>query len=106
MIELKDRDHNSFTEEISFNIYKDGDEIAWMTLTDRGDELYIQDIFPSLESDSRDPLGVSGVRELLRALKREFPFATKISGWRYGGSKHITSDNEYDEEGHFVELRI
>ena len=106
MIVLKDREYNSATEEISFNIYRDGDEIAWVTLYDRGDELSISDIYPSLESNSSNAFGVVGIRELLRVLKREFPHATKISGWRYGGSQHTTSDNELDEQGHFVEWKI
>ena len=104
MIELRDREYDPQTEEIFFNVYKDGIETVWIAVYDRGEELNLSDIFPVMNSSSS--LGVVGVRQLIRALKKEFPKATKLSMLRFGGAKHIISDNEYDEESHSVEWKL
>jgi hypothetical protein len=104
MIELKDREYDPETKEIFFNVYKDGVETVWIVVFDKGEELHLGDIFPLINSSSS--LGVVGVRQLIRALKKEFPRVTKLSMSRFGGAKHLIADNEYDEESHSVEWKM
>jgi len=102
MIELINRHYEPSSKEISFDIYKDGVETAWIVVYDKGDELTVQDIFPSGDRDY-NVLGVTGIRELLRKLKEEFPRATKLTKWRYGGAKYFEDE---DSDGHYVEYKI
>ena len=114
MIELRNRSYGEYNErfgskEIEFDIYKDGVETAWIVVFDSGEELHIQDLFPTgNELDDRDSddniIGVVGVRQLFRLLKEEFPNATRLTGTRYGGAQHIDEDS--DIESHEVSYRI
>lgn len=106
-IELRNRHYGEFNKhfgssEITFDIYIDGVETAWLTVYDTGEELHIQDIFPSI--DGANVFGVVGIRQLLRTLKKEFPNATRLTGTRYGGAQHMDEDS--DIESHEVSYRI
>ena len=105
-IELRDREYEPQTKQIFFNVYVDGVQTVWIAVYDRGDELHLSDIFPIINRSGA--LGIGGVRQLVRELKKEFPRATKLSMIRYGGAKHQLEDPEPDteEEYHTVEWKL
>jgi len=96
MIELRDREYDPETKEIYFTVYKDGIETAWIVVYDRGEELNVQDIFPS-GGQQGNIIGVIGIRQLFRLLKKEFPHAIRLTGVRYGGAKHLDEDETFHE---------
>ncbi len=111
-VELRNRSYGEYNErfgsrEIFFDVYKDGVETVYIVVYDAGELLHLQDIWPTGE-ESDNILGVVGVRQLIRELKKVFPRATKISMIRYGGAKHQLEDPKPDteEEYHAVEWKI
>lgn len=95
----------------------DGTPKAFLWLEDQGDKLRVIDI-RAVKSDPDSvkvtvsgvnpgelPLGTRQVRETLKALRKEFPAAKKISGERVSGARMMNND-DYDWEPPEVEIPL
>ena len=79
MIELRNRSYGEYNKhfgsrEIFFDVYKNGVETVYIVVYDAGELLHLQDIWPT-GAESDNILGVVGVRQLIRELKKIFLIA-------------------------------
>lgn len=93
-VRLTDREFEPSTGETFFNIEVNGIPTAEITVIERGNVLNISDLFPLKGITDDMPLGVSGIMAIKSELKKYFPHATTVTGWRYGGARLTHSGEE------------
>lgn len=70
-----------------WNILEDGELIGGMFLRNEGDTLVISNIGTTEDEGRQMPFGPVRIREILKLLKREFPRAMQVTGFRVSGAR-------------------